>query len=53
MTQAIKRIAIRNKVIAPYWAREGIHVKIDAEGHAQLAIDFAKPGAKLVFFGVE
>ena len=42
----------RNKVASPYWATEGARVELDPAGRARLAFHFAKPGAKLVFFGV-
>jgi alpha-galactosidase len=42
----------RNKVVPKYWASEGVNVTIDSAAHAHLTIDFAKPGAKLLFFGV-
>jgi alpha-galactosidase len=47
------RLVTRNRVAREYVATEGVTVRFDADGRALLELDFRKPGAKLVFFGVK
>jgi len=43
----------RHKVVPQHWASEGVKVDIDSAARGRLSFDFTKPGAKLLFFGVE
>jgi hypothetical protein len=43
----------RHRAVPRYWASEGVEVEIDAAARACLSLDFKKPGAKVLFFGVE
>jgi alpha-galactosidase len=43
----------RHKVVPQHWASEGVSITIDSAARAHLSLDFAKPGAKLLFFGVD
>ena len=43
----------RNTVAAQSWASEGVTVEIDSTRHARVSCEFADPGAKLLFFGVD
>jgi hypothetical protein len=47
------RLVTRNRVAQEYVATEGVTVRFDTDGRALLDLDFRKPGAKLVFFGVK
>ena len=47
------RLVTRNRVAREYVATEGVTVRFDTAGRALLELDFQKPGAKLVFFGVK
>jgi len=44
---------IRHRVVPRHWASEGAEVDIDSAARARLSLDFKKPGAKVLFFGVE
>jgi alpha-galactosidase len=43
----------RHKVVPQFWASQNVSVHMDQKGRAKIDVDFAKPGAKIVFFGVE
>lgn len=49
---ATYRLVTRTRVAREYVATEGVTVRFDTAGRALLDLDFRKPGAKLVFFGV-
>jgi alpha-galactosidase len=43
----------RHKVVPQFWASENVSLHRDGNGHARMDLDFKKPGAKIVFFGIE
>jgi len=54
-TLAVKKASYvtRHSVKAPHWASDGVKIDIDATSHARLSFDFTKPGAKMLFFGID
>ena len=42
-----------NKVANEHWTSDGVTVTQDSEGRAKIEATFEKPGAKIVFFGVQ
>jgi alpha-galactosidase len=46
------RYITSHTVAKEHWASEGTKVLTDAAGHATIETTFAKPGAKILFFGV-
>jgi alpha-galactosidase len=42
-----------HKVTNEHWASDGVTVAQDSEGHAKIEAKFEKPGAKILFFGVQ
>ena len=51
--QASYSYVTRHKVTPQHWASEGVKVDIDSASRARLSFDFVKPGAKVLFFGVD
>lgn len=47
------RYVTSNKVAAEHWTSDGVKVATDAAGRASIEAKFDKPGAKILFFGVQ
>jgi hypothetical protein len=43
----------KNKVSNEHWTSNGVTVMRDSEGRAKIEATFEKPGAKILFFGVQ
>jgi alpha-galactosidase len=43
----------KHKVVASHWAAGDVTVTMDQAGRAKISVNFAKPGARVIFFGTE
>ncbi len=47
------RYITSHRVAAQHWVSDGVRLAPDADGRAQIEATFDKPGAKILFFGVQ
>jgi len=47
------RYVTSHKAVGEHWSSGGVTVTADAAGHAKIEARFDKPGAKIIFFGVQ
>lgn len=49
----VYRYITSHKVTEDHWTSDGVIVMRDSEGRAKIEATFEKPGAKILFFGVQ
>ena len=52
-TPGTYRYVTSHKAASEHWTSGGVTVEADAAGHAKIKAMFDKPGAKIIFFGVQ